>query len=287
MINTRILFIIISIILIISSCTSNNGSEDSQIIARVYDSYLYYDDAVKYIPENNREIDSTQWINNYVDEWIKRQLVFRKAEIELNDKQKNVEKELMEYKTTLLIHRYRESLLKQQLDTIITPSDIEEYYTEFKDEFRLKANYVKTIYVKIPKSSPDFDKIRKWYKSNKEEDLNDLEDYCFQNGLDFNFDIKWEKFSTVLERVGYRPRSSNEDFLKRNHYIQRQDSVYRYFVNIKEYKLINDIAPLIIVNKDIKNIIFTKRKMKLLEQVENTIYHDINNKNLIEKYNFN
>ena len=266
------------------SCNSSFDTDENHALARVYDSYLYYDDVVTAMPNNFNKNDSLKWIENYIDIWINKQLLLRKAELNLTEKQKDVKKELFDYRTTLIIHRFKENLIKQQLDTVVTQQDIDTYYEEFQSEFRLKQDYVKTIYVKIPKSTPDFIKIRRWYRSEKEEDLNDLEDYCFQNGLEFNFDITWESFNSILSRINYNVRS-NKDFLERNHFIEKRDSVYRYYVNIKEYRLVNDIAPLSIVSNDIKKILINKRKIDLLKEVDNSVIKELGNNNIVEKFN--
>lgn len=271
------------IVIAIVSC-DNNSTNSNKPVARVYNSYLYLDEIMNSTPEYYNSIDSTDWSNSYIDNWIKKQLLLRKAELSLSDKKKNVSKELNNYRSTLLIHRYEENLIKLQLDTIITVEDVEAYYDEFKSEFRLKIDYVKTIYVRIPKSSPDFIKIKKWYKSDNEEDLNDLEDYCFQNGLEFNFDNYWEQFSDVLARSGYKVRTDNKIFLERNTLIEKRDSVYRYFVCIKDYRLVNEIAPLMIISNDIKKIIINKRKIQLIEKAENEIYQEVSGKNIVEKF---
>lgn len=279
----RFQLILLILIIVIVSC-DNNSTNSNKPVARVYNSYLYLDEIMNSTPEYYNSIDSTDWSNSYIDNWIKKQLLLRKAELSLSDKKKNVSKELNNYRSTLLIHRYEENLIKLQLDTIITVEDVEAYYDEFNSEFRLKIDYVKTIYVRIPKSSPDFIKIKKWYKSDNEEDLNDLEDYCFQNGLEFNFDNYWEQFSDVLARSGYKVRTDNKIFLERNTLIEKRDSVYRYFVCIKDYRLVNEIAPLLIVSNDIKKIIINKRKIQLIEKAENEIYQEVSGKNVVEKF---
>ena len=266
------------------SCDRTSGDKNNKPVARVYGSYLYEADIFKSMPKNYKITDSSEWINKYINIWIKRQLLLRKAELNLTEKQKDVSKELNEYRSTLIIHRYEEDLIKKRLDTIITHFDIELYYDEYQSEFRLKNDYVKTIFVKIPKSSPDFIKIKKWYKSDDEEDLNDLENFCFQNGLEFNFDNYWEIFNSVLERTNHSVKS-NKDFLERNTRIERSDSVYRYFIRIKEYKLVNDISPLELVINDIRKIILNRRKIKLIEEVENNVFQEVLGKNVVEKFN--
>ncbi|NOZ48072.1 MAG: hypothetical protein GXO79_15040 [Chlorobi bacterium] len=273
---------IISIVLLFFSCV-NTKNHDEKPIVRVNNSYLYNSEIAELLPENLNPADSENWVNNYIDNWIKRMLILSKAEKNLSQKQKDVSQEINDYRATILIHRFEENLIKQRLDTVISEKDMEAYYNEFRSEFRLKTEYVKTIFVKIPKSSPEFIKISKWYKSNNEDDLNNLEDYCFQNGLEFNFDENWERFNDVLKRINYKV-SSNKDFLLKRKTIVKKDSIYRYYVNIKKYKLINDIAPYSVVKYDIKSIILNRRKIQLIEEMENNVYKEAMSKNVVKKF---
>ena len=60
-----------------------------------------------------------------------------------------LEKELNEYRNNLLLYAYREKLVIDQLDTVITEEEVEEYYEGNKKNFELKRNIAKILFVKV------------------------------------------------------------------------------------------------------------------------------------------
>jgi len=65
-----------------------------------------------------------------------------------------------------------------------------------------------------------------------------------------------------------------EGFLKYSRYIETTDSLYRYFLYVSDYKLINDTTPIELVVPQIKDIILNRRKMKFINDLENNVYND-------------
>ena len=58
--------------------------------------------------------------------------------------------------------------------------EIEEYYKANQNNFELKDNIIKVIYLKLNKKSPKMDKVRNLYRSNSTKDREALAEYCHQ-----------------------------------------------------------------------------------------------------------
>ena len=106
-----------------------------------------------------------------IDKWIRKQLLLEKAELNLTPSQKDVEIQLNDYRSSLLIYKYEQEWIKQNLDTVVAENEIREYYKLYSGNFILDENILKALYVKIPVFSPNIDKVKKWYKSDKNDDL--------------------------------------------------------------------------------------------------------------------
>ena len=63
-------------------------------------------------------------------------------------------------------------------------------------------------------------------------------------------------------------------FLRSNKYIEQQDSTYRYFVYLRNFRSASEEAPLEYIENNIKSIILNKRKVQFLNEMENDIYND-------------
>lgn len=271
-------FLIISlgvISLINTSCNTflvKNG--DDKVIAVVGNSKLTKTQLELATPPDMSEIDSISFSQSYIERWVRNRLLLEKAEINLSkDALNEIELMIENYETSLMVFQYQQMLIQQKLDTIVTDEDIQLYYNENSGNFKLDSNVVKAIFVKLPKSLPDGYKVRHWIRSSKEEDIITLEDYCYQNARNFDMGENWIYFNR-LQKAFPRNISDQEAFLKYNRFSEATDSLYRYYVGIVDYKLVNDTTPIDFVKPQIKNIILNRRKMQFISSLENDIYQD-------------
>ncbi len=271
--------IILVIVLFFTHCSKFNRKQGKEPVARAFDKYLYPSDLQDIIPSYISKSDSVIVARDFIEKWIKQQLLLNKAELNLTDEEKNVDKQIENYRTSLLIYKYEQSLIKQKLDTFVSAKEIGDYYSEYSSNFVLNANLVKALFMQVPRTSPDVWKARWWYKSENEEDIKKLEDYCYQYATKYDyFNDNWIYFSEI-EKILPVKIDNPERYLKYRKYIEFKDSTYHYFVNIKDYRLVGTVSPLETVRENIRNIIFNKRKIQLIKELESEIYNDALNRN--------
>jgi hypothetical protein len=268
-----------------NSCTDKNVNEgDRKAIARANDSYLYLDNIQDLVPRGTPAKDSIELVKKYIDNWVHETLVIQKAENNLSDVQKNVEKQLQDYRNSLITYAYEKELIRQKLDTVITNDEIEQYYNNNKSNFELKDNIIKVIYVKVNKKAPGINKLEKWYKSDVAKERQQLAEYCHQFAENFYLDDNsWLLFDDLLKEIPIQAYNK-ELFLQNNRYVEVNDSSYNYYLNIKGFKIRNSTSPLSFEKENIKNIILNKRKLQLITKMKEDIYNDALNKQDIEIY---
>lgn len=275
------------LLLLLVSCTS--GKEDtsasaSEPVAKAGDAVLYYDDIKDLVPAGTPSKDSLLLIKQFVDNWVREVLVIQKAEQNLDEEQKNVEKQLNDYRKSLITYIYEKELVKQKLDTVVSDAEIEEYYNSNKAEFELKDNIIKVIYVKVSKKAPGIDKLKKWYRSDNMKDREQLASYCHQFADNFYLDdASWLLFDDLLKEIPIQTYNK-ELFLQNNRLVEVSDSLNHYFLNIKDFKIRNSSSPLSFEKENIKNIILNKRKLALINSMKQDVYNDALNNNKFEIY---
>jgi len=277
--------LIFGLLLAIFSCSTYHSDNAGDLIATVGDKYLYLSDIPDFFSYELSEKDSATIAKKYIQKWIKKQLILQKAELNLTvAKQREVNKQLEETKASLIIYQYEQEMIKQKLDTIVTENEIEAFYRENPSNFILKQNIVKALYVKLSIDAPNLNKVKQWYKSNNDEDLTQLESYCYQYAEKFDyFNEEWIYFDKLLKELPVII-PDQERFLKRNNYIETQDSLYHFFVHLRDHTLKGAVSPVEFVENDIKTIILTNRKIEFLKELENNIYNDALNRNEFEIY---
>lgn len=255
------------------------------VVAEVNDKKLYASDLAEIIPNEITNEDSVLMANDYIKKWVKQELVIQKANENLTLEQKDVTRELEEYRNSLIIYKYKNELMKQRMDTTVTSEQIEQFYTTNPENFNLSNDIVKAIFVKIPNEVSNPSLLKSLAADTSEEGLAELKEYCLQYAKGFNIFIdNWVNFEILKNNI---PEEINDvsNYLRRNDLIELNDSNYYYLVRIEDYKLKNELAPLEYVENNIKNLILNQRKIEFLKEIEESIYQEGINKNRFKIYN--
>lgn len=264
------------------SCNSNNSIDEDKPIAKAYDKHMYLSDII--IPLNTNSTDSEQIVNASINTWLIEQIKLHKAEINLTASQKDIEDELEEYRSSLLIYKYEQKYIKQKLVTNVTLDEIQTYYDKHLSELKLKNNVIKVSYVCIPIKSKNYYAFRSWFTGNYERNIDKIANYCEENALIYQtFDDNWISFNQFL-KVAPFTFIDQKKYLKAHKNIGFNDSENHYLAIFHNYKLKGDIAPLNIVSSKIRNILLNKRKLKLIRNFEENSLKDALNLNEVEKY---
>lgn len=267
-------FLTITLFLFICSCSLVNKEAEEQVLARVEDKSLFISDIEGIVPVNASADDSSLIINNYIQKWVKDNLILKKAELNLKESQKDFQKQLEDYRSSLIVYSYEKELIKQRLDTVVLGHEIQDFYDNNNQNFELRNDIVKVIYLKINKKAPQLKKIRRLYKYKKDSDKDELKELAHQYAEKFHLnDDQWILFDELKNEVPIFV-SEATGYLKNIKYIEVEDSLSIYFVHIENYKLKNDVSPLAFEAKNIKNIIINKRKLSLINKIRSELYEE-------------
>ncbi|WP_347174436.1 hypothetical protein [Polaribacter uvawellassae] len=253
-------------------------------IASINSNYLYSKDIESLIPKNISKNDSALIVKSIINNWAVQELLKQKAEENLTLQENTTYSKLVQdYKESLLINGYKERLIQQQLDTVISEDEIADYYNVNKANFRLNEELIKIKYLHFGNDLLDKKEIIKHFKSDKEEDLIALENQELNfKAINLN-DSTWIKLADVLLKIPKFKEEPREYLLKKSKYVQKEDSLGLYLVAVKDVLKRNDIAPINYITPTIKQLILHKRKLELIRDIEKTLLNDaIQNKNFKE-----
>lgn len=258
--------------------------KEGKSVARVFDSYLYESDLAGLVPAGTSAKDSLEITGNYINNWIRQELLLHQAEANLSDEQMNVEKQVELYRNSLVIFQYESELVKQKLDTNISMQEIEEYYTKNQANFQLHENILRASFISVSKNSPMAPKFRQLLRSEKPADRDKLVELCQQYAAGFQLnDADWISFADFATKVPVQV-SDQLEFLAKNPYFEVQDSSFQYFVRVKEYKIKESVSPLSFEVPNIRAILLNKRKSEMLSKMEDDLYQAALRKKNFEIY---
>jgi len=264
----------------------HDESTSSKRVARAFDKYLYTEDIVDLIPMGTSAKDSAILVNSYLESWIKQQLVLNKAKLNLSEQEaiKHMEKQLEDYRSSLIIYAYKKELIKQKLDTAVSDMKINEYYNDNVDNLILKDDIIRVRYVKIPKAAPDLDSAKKWCASELDEDITALEEYCHQYAKSYLLTEKeWILFENLKLELGSGFDSNNQEF-EPNMMLESEDSMHVYLVYVLDLIRKENPAPVEYEREKIRDIILNRRRSELILKMEASTYQEGISKNYFELY---
>jgi len=286
MIRTSKILLGFALLIALFSCKRHLYSDTETVLARVGKEYLYLSDLDDNIPANMSNTDSIQMMNNMVDNWVRQELILQQANINLPDSLKDFSKQLELYKNNLIIYEYKKRIVEYTLDTTISQEEIEEYYQSHSKDFELKENIIQFAFIKIPVQSEYLDQAQEMIQNiaDTSVDRSSVEEFCQLNTIDYYLnDEQWVPFNDLLRMIPIEAYNQ-EIYLKNNRFIKIKDHPYWYFINIRNFKIKEDISPLDFEEKKIRNIILNQRKLQLLNALEEDIYKDASANHQFEIY---
>ncbi|TYA94775.1 peptidyl-prolyl cis-trans isomerase [Seonamhaeicola marinus] len=257
------------------SCDFFKKSEEQTAIARVNESYLFEEDIKDLLTAETSKADSTLIVQNYINRWATQQLLLDGALVNLNEtKQEAFNKLVSQYKTDLYTKAYMEALVKRSIDTVVTSTEAQDYYSNNKEAFKLNEELIKFRYIHVSEEINDYDIIEEKFKRFEGSDKTELDSISIQfNAYSLNDSI-WIRFSQVLEKIPVVTPENKSELLKKSNFVQLKDSLGVYLMQINDVLLRNDAAPLEYVKPTIDQIVINKRKLELIRQLEKDITKD-------------
>ncbi len=269
------------IILLVCSCQLKEVSSD-KVIARVNNHYLYLSEVNHNISANLSFSDSVSMSKNYIDKWIKEQLLLEKAVFNLNPSQQvYLENLIQQYRNDLFIKTYQEEWLKTRMDTLVTSDEIETYYKDNKQNFKLHQDLIRGRYVQLPLANFNKVSVSRAMKRFNETDRNFLDSISLQFNSAYLNDSVWFRPQAFFNLINMSSPKEYERYLKSKRFFEIEDSIDLYLVFVEELRRRNEIAPLSHITPTLKHILLNKRKLETMRQFENDILEEaIKNKTL-------
>ena len=271
-----------ALLLCLLSCERiSNFIHDDEVVAKVGREKLYRSQLENYIPSGLSSEDSTNLALQYIKSWATEKLFVGLAESQLSKSEKDVTKELEEYRNSLLRFRYEQRYLNERLDTVITYSEIETYYNGHKDLFVLDVPIVKARFLDIMNDSPNRERIVKRMSSSDYDDLVEADSLAYSSALKyFDYSDRWITAVALAKEFGtdYATMLSG----LKNGYIEvdsgNGDLQVAYICDIRRG---GTLAPIEYCEDRIRDIILSNRKHALFTDLERDLLDDA-----LDKQNF-
>ena len=102
----------IAFLLSLMGCDYVKKNSKEVVVAECYGKYLFESDLEGLVPDNSTIMDSIQRVSSFIDSWVRRQVLLHQAESNLNKEDLDLDKQMEEYRNSLVIYAYESQLIR-------------------------------------------------------------------------------------------------------------------------------------------------------------------------------
>jgi hypothetical protein len=269
------------LLLMASSCLEKKGENKSVLVA-FNNKLLMQEEVQSILPEGVSQVDSARMVNDYVESWVKHQLVLQKAKLNV-DNLKEVESLVQQYEDRLLIEHYLLNLIERKAEITPTEDQIAKFYDDNVGGFKLSENLFKGIFVILPVGATNQKEFEQQLRA-EEIDREALDAYCLQNAAKIDFMTEnWTDFRRIKAHFPSLGKTEKR-VLKEHGYYKVEDSVFQYIIRVDDYLLEGDTAPMSYIREELEEYLLNSNKATYLKKMEKDLYEDALQRGLIGRY---
>ncbi len=235
-------------------------------------------------PDQLNSPDSVLISNALTDRWIRKEVFLSEAERSMGDIHK-LNALVRDYRESLIIHNYENQLLKNFSDTIVTDAEIQTFFNQNPDQFKLKKTIVRFNLAVFPRTilENEYDAVKKlWDEMETGEKLDiNLVRYLDLYSEAFVLDTVWHELDELQVLL---PEELPRNLLNKSNRLELEDDNHFYFLKIMDIAEETDEAPLTYIRNFAQKAILQKRKLEWLEKVKEDLYQEALRQNKITKY---
>lgn len=269
------IFAILSVVLpALVSCRAISRILHDDLVAEADGVMLFKSDLEEVIPKGLSPEDSIRLARQYINSWAT-DIVFQSiAQQQLSKSEKDVSKELEDYRKSLLKYRYEQLFVNERLDTAVSEDLVEEYFNSHKDKFVLDRPVVKARFLCISEDSPSLEKIRKKMSSGDVNDLVEADSLAYSSAMKFTaWGDEWIDIVTLAREYNLDYRSLLS--MVKGHWIEHTDSTgLTKIAFLSDMKGKGELSPLDYSAPMIKEMIISARKQSLINGLEQDLLKD-------------
>lgn len=283
MFDKRYFLILGCILYFITSCKKSETAVtqvNDLILVRYGDKQLKYSDIIDHIAEEIHDRDSQQVVGNYIEKWLKDQIMMKEASVQIKD-QAEIEKLTEGFRNDLFLLKFEEQLIREKLDTVISDEELIKYYKSNKSRYKLESTIFRFIFIKAIKPIADPKNLDNIWKNQNPRNLQMLNLYC-QNNADICFlnPDKWYKWEEIKQYIP--SKFLNENNIRARSSKDFADDDYAYKLKFFEVVEPNEDPPLSFLRDQATQAILHQRKILLLDRIKAELYEkELKNKKII------
>lgn len=268
-------YIVCTLALLLAACQElPRYFAGEEVLARVGEKELVAEELRRSIPSGLSESDSSAYAHVFVDRWVRRQLKIREAEQLFSSSVADIDRQVEEYRQSLLIRKLDQFYVDRLVDTTFTAEELEAYYNSHKSDFKLDHPIVKGCVVRVPKGYRQRARLKELMASKQEARQQDFRDICLKQEFRLDdYTTAWVDWSDFLNQLPTMRSESYGALLSKTGIQEMSDRENYYYFRIDEVRRAGDVVPLERLQQTIRRILFNGRQQQVIRDHEEQLYN--------------
>lgn len=253
------------------SCSPTYDHKGKTPLVEVDGRFLYREDLQAVMPVGLSADDSLLFADDYVRNWAEEVLLYDKAEENIPDNAE-VERLVANYRKSLILHIYQQALIHQKLSAQVTEEEVEAYYRDNLNLFKVDRPLIKGLFIKVPLKAPHLSDVRRWYRSDSRESVEHLEKYSLRNAVAYEY--FYDKWVPAVDILGRLPEGgvAAETALRQKRPVELADTAFHYFLNVTDYRAVGEEEPYEMARAHARDLLLNIRQVEFMRQVRDDLY---------------
>ena len=281
-----LLFSLMFVPLLLKMCAGSEEADDRVRLAKVGSEIIYLDEVVEGMPVGLSAKDSVRYVSQYIQDRTKEILMYEQAKSDVQNVDE-IEELVENYRRSLVIHSYQQKMMNEKMQNVLADTALQVFYQNNRDRFLTGHDLVKGVFIKVPKSAPGLDRLKRIYRKNDDKAFQQIETFCVQNNgnVEYFYD-HWVLFIDLLANVSYEISNPSE-FLRTHSSLDVVVGDYQYLLYIEDYVSAGSTAPYEYVKDEVRSVVTNTKKTEFLHRYEQDLFVSAKKKGKITYYEVN
>lgn len=217
--------------------------------------------------------DSAAMAEQFIRQWASEILLYQEAK---DRPVAQLEALVADYRRSLYVHDFEQQLIARKMSQQVPDTVIAEFYAQHAEQFILRENIVKGVFLVFPNDAPHQKDLRKWLDDlNDEENIESIEKYAYQFATGYEwFTTTWITNNQILLRLPIETDILQQQLRAHAQRIEVTDSVSTYLLQVTDSHLLGEPMPLDYAAGEIKQLILSERQVTFLQQYQRELFDE-------------
>lgn len=265
----KLFWLTVLVVVLLSSCQQKKD----RVVAQVYNHKLYASEVRALLPSGMTTDDSLAFASHIIDSWISEQIILCEAEKRLSMRDKNFQKEMTEYRNSLIRSKWLEKITSDTNLFYVTDEEVHAAIAQARTNYVNEKEIVRINYVKVAQNSSIKEKVKEilFDEDRRLFEKDRIAELCADSVEYFIDDDTWLFWDDIQLEVNIDIQNKTDHFTQPE-YIEKNSNDACYLIVILGYKSEQTGADSRDYFESVRTMLIQKKKTEYINKTIDELY---------------